>query len=179
LQKLWKNGWASYCLLNLEGKRGKFMPNVLGVAAQTFDLTQFSPKDIKPIGNDLAFLLTGSHEQLLDSPLSQIDAPHNSASLSCGSDHQSWQPSGGPVTFTLYGNVAATITVVHESSIFGKNSNGNDVVYHDGFSDFKPTASMSMQNSMHWGGTADASSAATYLRRCRSAKIPLESAASA
>jgi hypothetical protein len=110
----------------------------LAVGGQTFDLTSFSPQDLMPIANDLAFIVSGALEQFLDSPLSQIDSPHNSASLSYGSAQQSWQPSGGPVTFTLSGSVAATVTVVNAGSIFGQDSSGNDVVYYDGFVDPQP-----------------------------------------
>jgi hypothetical protein len=116
----------------------------LAVGGESIDLMNFSPRDLRPVANDLAFVIKGTLDKFLDSPLSQILTPHNIASLSSASGSQSWQPSGGPVTFTLAGDLRATISVINSGSIFGKGDDGNDVIYYDGFVDPNPIESFNV-----------------------------------
>ena len=90
-----------------------------------------APKDLSTFGQDIHMAVTG-FDQFLDTPLFQLDPPHNGALISYKSATASWQPAGGPVGFTLGGGFSASIRIVHQGSLF-KDDSFNDIHLLDGF----------------------------------------------
>lgn len=83
-------------------------------------------------GDNLHWVIDGALAPFRDMPLSQIDAPHNAAALSYSSDTATWNPEGGPVSFTLQGDVSGAVWIVHKGSIL-QDALGGSLGLLDGF----------------------------------------------